>query len=74
MRSKVAEELRQEQMADVLALSIGERVALAFSLGERDLQVYIAFHKVDRQTAINAIRREHQLGRRYSRCMNESLQ
>ncbi|MDQ6800015.1 MAG: hypothetical protein M3041_04175 [Acidobacteriota bacterium] len=74
MRSKIAEKLRREQMEHVLALSISERVALAFSLGERDLQVYIAFQKVDRETAIDAIRREHQLGRRDSRCMNESLQ
>jgi hypothetical protein len=74
MRSKVAEELRQEQMEDVLRLSAGERVALALALGERDLEFYIAFQKVDRRTAIRAIRREHQLGRRYSRCMNESLQ
>ena len=61
-------------MDDVLRLTASERVALAFSLGERDLAYYIAFQKVDRQTAITAIRREHQLGRRYSRCMNESLQ
>jgi hypothetical protein len=74
MRSKIAEELRKEQMEDVLRLNASERVALAFSLGERDLEFYIAFQKVDRQTAIKAIRREHQLGRRYSRCMNESLQ
>jgi hypothetical protein len=74
MRSKIAEELRKEQVDDVLRLSASERVALAFSLGKRDLEFYIAFQKVDRLTAIRAIRREHQLGRRYSRCMNESLQ
>lgn len=74
MRSKVAEELRKEQIEDVLRLCASERVALAFALGERDLEFYIAFQKVDRPTAIRAIRREHQLGRRYSRCMNESLQ
>jgi hypothetical protein len=74
MRSRVAEELRKEQMEDVLRLTASERIALAFSLGERDLEFYIAFQKVDRPTAIRAIRREHQLGRRYSRCMNESLQ
>jgi hypothetical protein len=74
MRSKVAEELRKEQMEDVLGLTPGERVTLAFQLGERDLEFYMAFQNVDRQTAIRAIRREHQLGRRYSRCMNESQQ
>jgi hypothetical protein len=33
----------------------------------------MAFQNVDRQAAIDAIRREHQNGRRYSRCMDESL-
>ena len=72
MRSKVAEEIRRAQIDDVLRLSADQRVTLAFELGERDLEFYIALHNIDRQTAIRTIRREHQLGRRYSRCMNES--
>ena len=73
MRSKVAEELRHEQIEDMRRLSIAVRVALALALGQRDLEVFMAFQKVDRETAIQAIQREHQLGRRFSRCMNESL-
>ncbi|PYQ58771.1 MAG: hypothetical protein DMF58_14105 [Acidobacteria bacterium] len=73
MRSKVAEELRSEQMELLRRMTPSERVVLAFELGERDLQFYMAMQNVDRQTAIEAIRREHQNGRRHSLCMTESL-
>ena len=72
MRSKVAEELRREQIEEVRRMTVSERVALARELGERDLQIYMALQNVDRETAIRSIRREHQQGRRYSRCMDES--
>lgn len=61
--------LRAEQMEEIRRMTPGERVALAFELGERDLQIYLAFQRVDRQTALDAIRRSHQAGRRFSRCM-----
>lgn len=73
MRSKVAEELRQEQIDQVRGMTPGERVAMALQLGERDLRIYIAVQKVDRDVAMKAIRRSRQTGRRYSRCMHESL-
>jgi hypothetical protein len=41
-RSKVAEELREEQRRDVLAMTPDERIALAFAAGERDLEVLMA--------------------------------
>ncbi len=73
MRSKITEELRLEQIEEMRRMTPSERVSLAFDLGTRDLEFYMAFQKVDRQTAVTAIRREHQHGRQYSRCMDESL-
>jgi len=73
MRSKVAEQLRQEQVAQIQRLTPARRVALALELGERDLRVYMAFQKMDQSAALKAIRRSRQLGRRYSRCMDDSL-
>ena len=73
MRSKLAEQLRQEQIEAIRRMTPAERVALALELGERDLAFYMAFQKIDRETAVRAIRREHQAGRRASRCMSESL-
>lgn len=73
MRSKVAEQLRREQVEQIQQMTPGQRVALALKLGERDLRVYMAFQKMDRGAALKAIRRSQQIGRRYSRCMDESL-
>ena len=74
MRSKVAEELQKEQMEDFARRTPGERVALVRAARERGLRLYMAGQHVDRETAINLIRRERQLGRKHSRCMIESLQ
>ncbi|HUP50587.1 MAG TPA: hypothetical protein VNA04_17570 [Thermoanaerobaculia bacterium] len=73
MRSKVADELRAEQREQILRMTPSERVALALQLGDRDLRVYMSVQKVDRETAVQAIRRSRQIGRRRSRCMDESL-
>ena len=74
MRSKVAEELRKEQMDDVALRTPSERIALIRNSRERGLRLYMAAQRVDRETAINSIRRERQIGRKHSRCMIESLQ
>lgn len=73
MRSKVAEQLRREQVEQIQRMTPEQRIALAIELAERDLQVYMAFQEMDRDSALKAIRRSRQLGRRYSRCMEESL-
>jgi len=73
MRSKVAEEVREEQIEEVRRMTPSERIALARELRERGLNVYMTAQKVDRDTALKTIRRERQAGRRYSRCMDESL-
>ena len=64
MRSKVAEEFDRE----VLAMTPAERIELAFALGERDLQLYMAANEVTREEALAHFRHESQAGRRrYSR-------
>ena len=73
MRSKVAEELRKEQMADLAGRTPSERIALIRKARELGLRLYMAGQQVDRDTAINSIRRERQIGRKHSRCMIESL-
>lgn len=74
MRSRVAEELRQEQIEQLRRMTPAERVALALQLRDQGLRIYMAGQNVDRASAHRAIRRLDQLGRRYSRCMDESLE
>ena len=69
-KSKVAAEARAAQLEAIRKMTPDERVRLASSIAERDLQVYMAFQHVDRTTALAAIRRERQAGRRVS-CANE---
>ena len=73
MHSRIADELRAEQREEVLRMTPSERVALALRLGERDLRIYMSVQKVDRDTALQAIRRSRQIGRRRSPCLDESL-
>jgi hypothetical protein len=72
MRSEVAEAIRREQLEEIRLMSASQRVALARELGARDLRAYMAVQTVDREAALGAIRRSRQVGRRYSRCMDES--
>lgn len=73
MRSKLAEQLRLEQIEMIRRMSPWERVELARSLRETGLDLYTAGQRVGRETAITRIRRSRQMGRRYSRCLDESL-
>jgi len=70
-RSKVAEELREEQMREVLAMTPDERVALMLDLRDRGLSAIMAARNIDRDTAIEEIKRSRRLGRRYSRSMDD---
>ena len=70
-RSKVAEELRQEQMREVLAMTPDERVALILALRDRGIEALMAARGIDRDTAIDEIKRSRRLGRRYSRSMDD---
>ena len=67
MRSKVAEETRQELDRQMLAMTPAERMELAFAIGEEDLVLYAAANGLTRDEALSRIRVERQNGRRYSR-------
>jgi hypothetical protein len=67
MRSKVAEDTRQELDQRMLAMTPAERMELAFAIGEEDLVIYCAANGLTRAEALARIRVERQSGRRYSR-------
>jgi hypothetical protein len=68
MRSKVAEKTQQELDRQMLAMTPEQRMELAFALGERDLQLYMAANELTREEALAALRHASQAGRRhYSR-------
>jgi hypothetical protein len=71
MRSKLAAEIKDEQRARFARMTPAERVALAGKLGEQGLAEYMSANRVDRLTAIRAIRRSRRAGRRPSRCIDE---
>ena len=69
MRSKVADEVRREQMEELLKLTPGDRVEIARRLGEDGLLSYAKTHQVTREEAIRQIRNSRQAGRLHpSRC------
>jgi hypothetical protein len=70
MRS-VADDLREEQGRNLQALTVEERVALAFRLGERDLEFYMATNHVGRKEAMAHFRRAGAAGRIRSVCNDE---
>ena len=74
MRS-VADLLRAEDRAAVLALTADERVRLALALGERDLETFRAAHDppLAREEAIRRLERRRQQGRRRSGCIEELI-
>jgi hypothetical protein len=71
MRSRLAEQLRAEQRARFARMTPAERVALTERLGEEGLAEYMSALRVDRRTAIRAIKRTRRTGRRPSRCFDD---
>jgi hypothetical protein len=71
MRS-VADLLRDEERAALLALAPSERVALALALGERDLESYRLAQRppLSREGAIRHLERRRQASRRASACLD----
>ena len=70
MRS-VADDLRQDQLREMLELTPDERVHLALRLGEEALQFFMATNRLTRDEAVRSIRRQRRAGRNPSRCMSE---
>jgi hypothetical protein len=65
MRS-VADDLRDDQAREIAALPLGERIALALRLGERDVALYRAAHGVTEAEARAVFARARAIGRRPS--------
>ena len=70
----VADELRRKTREHVLKMSVPERFAWAFRLGEEDLQTLQASLGLDRDAAILHIQRQRQQGRQRSGCMERLLE
>jgi ABC-type Na+ transport system ATPase subunit NatA len=70
MRS-VADDLRDEQLREMLAMTPAERMRLAERLGEEALQFFMATNGLSREEAIARIKRQRRAGRTPSRCMDE---
>ena len=69
-KSKLMADLRRERQQRELAMTPAERFALADQLCERSLQMYMSAHGLDRESALRAIRKTRQFGRRPSACMS----
>jgi hypothetical protein len=74
MRS-VADRLRAEDHAAVLALPVSDRIALALALGARDLESFRLAHEppLDPAVAARILDQRRQAGRRLSRCIEELI-
>jgi hypothetical protein len=72
MRS-VADRLREEQREELRQMSVSERVALAFRLGEDDVSLFAAARGIDRSTAAKIFRRNRRRSRRPSHCLEEPI-
>ncbi|HEY4641335.1 MAG TPA: hypothetical protein VII75_08325 [Thermoanaerobaculia bacterium] len=71
MRSRLAEQLKQEQRERVLAMTPAERLALTERLGRDGLAEFMSANRLDRASAIRAIKQSRRAGRRPSRCFDE---
>ena len=69
-----ADELRRKTRKHVLGMSVPERFAWAFRLGEEDLQMLQTSLGLDRDAAILHIQKQRQQGRRRSGCMESLLE
>lgn len=69
MRS-VADEIRDEQIRDVLAMSPAQRIELAVRLNEEGLRFFMATNNLDRASALAEIRKQRSAGRVPSHCMD----
>lgn len=65
----VADDMRRQTQQHVRRMSVPERFAWAFRLGEEDLQILQASLGLDRRAAIRHIRRQRRQGRQHSGCM-----
>ena len=70
----VADDLRRKTRAQMLGMSVPERFAWAFRLGEEDLRTLQASLGLDRDAAMLHIQRQRQQGRQRSGCLERLLE
>jgi hypothetical protein len=73
MRSRLAEELKEETRAAARALDVEARLAAMLEAGEKQLQTYMAANAMSRDDAIRELEHRRQAGRRPSRCMEQII-
>jgi hypothetical protein len=71
--TSVADELREKTRREMLAMTPEERLALAFALGEADLESFRRAQGSSREEALRELQRRRQLGRRTSKAMMEII-
>ena len=71
--ASVADELRRQTREEALRMSVPDRLAWAFRLGEEDLETLQASLGLDREATIRHIQRQRQQGRPRSGCMERLL-
>ena len=69
----VASSLRERDAADVRGMTPEERLALAFRLGDEELESFRATHGLDRTTAIRLLERRRQATRQPSACLERLI-
>ncbi|HEX9160832.1 MAG TPA: hypothetical protein VF980_03920 [Thermoanaerobaculia bacterium] len=67
----MADDLRREQLDRFARMTPAERVALSEKLGQDGLAAFMSANGLDRESALQAIRRSRRVGRRRSRCADE---
>lgn len=71
LMKSVADALRAETLAETLAMTPDERLALAFRLGDEAIEDLARSRGISRDAAAWLIRAQRRAGRRYSRCIEE---
>ena len=69
----VAATLRVRDAANVRDLTPDDRLALAFRLGDEDLESFRVAHDLDRRTAIRLLERRRQATRQPSACLERLI-
>jgi hypothetical protein len=67
MMRSVIDEFRKRDLEILAVLTVAERVSLALSLGERDIETYARANGITAQAARRALQKSRTLGRRASR-------
>jgi hypothetical protein len=70
MPRSVADDLREEQLREMLELTPGERMRIAEKLGEDALRFFMSTNGITREEAIRRIEEQRRAGRTPSPCMD----